>query len=89
MLIELNLIAVPELQGEPEDIAKEKCKIAAQSVIIPSCHLHIDFDYCVTMADRGSCHHRRHLFVFQCSEWSPWSIHVCIYVCMYCMYWDH
>ena len=45
MFIELNLIAVPELQGEPEDIAKEECKIAAQSVIIPSC---LCKDYCGT-----------------------------------------
>ena len=26
------LSVVPELQGEPEDIAREKCKIAAQTV---------------------------------------------------------
>lgn len=25
-------IPVPELQGEPEDVAREKCKIAAQTV---------------------------------------------------------
>ena len=28
----LFLVAVPELQGEPEDVAREKCKIATQTV---------------------------------------------------------
>lgn len=32
-IFEINYDPVPELQGEPEQISKEKCKIAAKEVI--------------------------------------------------------
>lgn len=80
-------VDVPEIQGTIEEIAKEKCKRAAEVVsnrIIGSswnCSLFASrimcqYQWLMIGAGRGSCLDGGHSSRISCIERPPWSIHV-------------
>ena len=66
-------IDLPELQGEPDEIAAEKCRLAAAEV-----HHHICLlvtSHWRVLSGWWRSNRRGHMPVLQCDEGSPWSLH--------------
>eukprot|EP01017_Pseudomicrothorax_dubius_P021530 TRINITY_DN2317_c0_g2_i2.p1 TRINITY_DN2317_c0_g2~~TRINITY_DN2317_c0_g2_i2.p1 ORF type:complete len:105 (-),score=9.21 TRINITY_DN2317_c0_g2_i2:379-693(-) len=60
-------VDLPELQGEPEEIAKSKCKLAYSQV-----NIRFTLAKCT---GQKTCYYRRYISLLQCSEGSSRTLH--------------
>ena len=71
-------VDLPELQGEPEEVSAEKCKLAAEAVrAVEGCEVAaVVVTVCpMCRTAEGPCARRRHIIVLQCAQWHAWRVH--------------
>lgn len=71
-------VDLPELQGEPEEVSAEKCKLAAEAVrAVEGCEVAaVVVTVCpMRRTAEGPCARRRYIIVLQCAQWHAWRVH--------------